>query len=88
MIDGGTPCVAVIVMDETDEEVARFKVPGMRQFGYVCQFAGYYRLHVVPAWISNWRTDSIDVYGPWLGDAGRRRWYTPPSERAKWGDIQ
>jgi hypothetical protein len=88
MIDGGTPCVAVLVMDETDEEVARFKVPGMRQFGYVSQFPGWERLHIVPAWGSDWREESVDIYGPWLSDPGQVYWYHPPSVRAKWGDIQ
>lgn len=87
MIDRMTPCVAVMVMENGEEEVLRMKIAGLRQFTYVCPRNGAYRLYIVPDWNSDWRTEAIDDVGHDIGDRDGIRYYAPPTQRATWGDI-
>lgn len=89
MIGKSTPLVAVMVMDNGDEEVLRMKIPGLRQFSYVCPRGGMYHMYIVREWGDDWRADAVDAWRYCgVAEPGAVRHYHPPSVRATWGDVQ
>jgi len=79
--------VAVMVMEDTGEEVLRMRVPAGRQFTYVCPRDGAYRLYIMPEWEPASAHGALDVYGPWVAGRNDVRHYAPPAERKDWGEV-
>ena len=80
--------VAVMVMEDTGEEVLRMRVPAGYTFAYICPIRhGIYRLYIVPEWGDN-IDKAIDVYGPWPMQPAKMSYYAPPAERKNWGAIE
>ena len=80
--------VAVMVMEDSGEEVLRMRVPAGRQFTYVCPRDGAYRLYIMRDWEAEWRKEpALDVYGRWVAGRNDVRHYAPPAERKDWGEV-